>query len=133
MQGESQQSPELGPNSSGDTSSTDMSPSAVEGMLLMALEKLYKEDRELDVQMGLLRVVLQVLQRHGPPPQPPSPLAPPLPSLSLCPSCDAFDVIMLHMSTTVLSCTDKLQWVVLQHHGLPTLYPPQFPTPSVVP
>ncbi len=53
-------------HSGGDTSSgTDMSPSAVEGMLLMAIEKLYKEDRELDVQMGLLRVVLQVLQRHG--------------------------------------------------------------------
>ena len=37
----------------------------VEGMLMMAVEALYKEDRELDVQMGLLRVVLQVLQRHG--------------------------------------------------------------------
>lgn len=65
MQGESQQAPAIG-HSSGDTSSgTEMSPSAVEGMLLMAIEKLYKEDRELDVQMGLLRVVLQVLQRHG--------------------------------------------------------------------
>ncbi|DBA68408.1 TPA: hypothetical protein ACH3X2_013711 [Trebouxia sp. C0005] len=63
--GESQQAPAIG-HSSGDTSSgTEMSPSAVEGMLLMAIEKLYKEDRELDVQMGLLRVVLQVLQRHG--------------------------------------------------------------------
>ena len=53
--------------SSGDLagSSSGMSPSAIEGMLLMAVEKLYKEDRELDVQMGLLRVVLQVLQRHG--------------------------------------------------------------------
>ena len=46
-------------------SSSDSSPSAVEGLLLMAIEKLYKEDRELDVQMGLLRLVLQVLQRHG--------------------------------------------------------------------
>ena len=53
-------------HSSGDkTGSSGMSPSAIEGMLLMAVEKLYKEDRELDVQMGLLRVVLQVLQRHG--------------------------------------------------------------------
>ena len=53
-------------HSSGDqTGSSDVSPSAIEGMLLMAVEKLYKEDRELDVQMGLLRVVLQVLQRHG--------------------------------------------------------------------
>ncbi len=58
LQGESRQAPAVG-HSSGDT------PSAVEGMLLMAIEKLYKEDRELDVQMGLLRVVLQVLQRHG--------------------------------------------------------------------
>jgi len=65
LQGESRQAPAVG-HSSGDTSSsTEMSPSAVEGMLLMAIEKLYKEDRELDVQMGLLRVVLQVLQRHG--------------------------------------------------------------------
>ncbi len=65
VQGESRQAPTVG-HSSGDTSSsTEMSPSAVEGMLLMAIEKLYKEDRELDVQMGLLRVVLQVLQRHG--------------------------------------------------------------------
>lgn len=80
VQGETQRSPEVGPDRSGDTSSTDMSPSAVEGMLLMALEKLYKEDRELDVQMGLLRVVLQVLQRHGSPlPPSPSPLGPPLP------------------------------------------------------
>ena len=37
----------------------------VEGMLMMAVGKLYKEDHELDVQMGLLRVILQVLQRHG--------------------------------------------------------------------
>lgn len=49
----------------GSSGSSGMSPSAIEGMLLMAVEKLYKEDRELDVQMGLLRVVLQVLQRHG--------------------------------------------------------------------
>ena len=47
--------------------SSGLSPSAIEGMLLMAVEKLYKEDRELDVQMGLLRLVLQVLQRHGKP------------------------------------------------------------------
>jgi len=66
VQGESRQAPTVG-HSSGDisSSSTEMSPTAVEGMLLMAIEKLYKEDRELDVQMGLLRVVLQVLQRHG--------------------------------------------------------------------
>lgn len=34
-------------------------------MLLMAIDKLYREDREIDVQLGLLSVVLQVLQRHG--------------------------------------------------------------------
>ena len=59
------QAPEVG-HSSGDTSGgTPMSPDDVEGMLLMAVDKLYREDRELDVQMGLLSVVLQVLQRHG--------------------------------------------------------------------
>lgn len=31
----------------------------------MAIDKLYREDREIDVQLGLLSVVLQVLQRHG--------------------------------------------------------------------
>ena len=42
-----------------------MSPDDVESMLLMAVDKLYREDREVDVQLGLLSVVLQVLQRHG--------------------------------------------------------------------
>ncbi len=65
VQGESRQAPTVGHSSGDSSSSTEMSPTAVEGMLLMAIEKLYKEDRELDVQMGLLRVVLQVLQRHG--------------------------------------------------------------------
>lgn len=37
----------------------------VEHMLLVALESLYGQDRELDVRKGLLRVLLQVLQRHG--------------------------------------------------------------------
>lgn len=55
----------MGHSSGNQSGSSDMSPSAIEGILLMAVEKLYKEDRELDVQMGLLRVVLQVLQRHG--------------------------------------------------------------------
>lgn len=57
----------MGHSSGENAGSSGMSPSAIEGMLLMAVEKLYKEDRELDVQMGLLRVVLQVLQRHGEP------------------------------------------------------------------
>lgn len=34
-------------------------------MLLMALESLYKDSQELDVRLGLLRVLLQILQRHG--------------------------------------------------------------------
>ena len=59
------QAPEVG-HSSGDTSgSAAMSPDDVESMLLMAVDKLYREDREVDVQLGLLSVVLQVLQRHG--------------------------------------------------------------------
>lgn len=69
MQTNTDQGLAMGHSSSGDRAgsngSSGMSPSAIEAMLLMAVEKLYKEDRELDVQMGLLRVVLQVLQRHG--------------------------------------------------------------------
>ncbi|BDA41918.1 Protein MON2 homolog [Coccomyxa sp. Obi] len=38
---------------------------ATEHMLLMALESLYKDSEELDVRLGLLRVLLQILQRHG--------------------------------------------------------------------
>lgn len=34
-------------------------------MLLVALEGMYKEEREPDVRMGLLRVALHVLQLHG--------------------------------------------------------------------
>lgn len=37
----------------------------VEHMLLVALEGMYKEEREPDVRLGLLRVTLHVLQRHG--------------------------------------------------------------------
>lgn len=71
MQAETEQGPMVGHSREGDTgASSGLSPSAIEGMLLMAVEKLYKEDRELDVQMGLLRLVLQVLQRHGEPPHP---------------------------------------------------------------
>lgn len=38
---------------------------ATEHMLLMALESLYKDSEEVDVRLGLLRVLLQILQRHG--------------------------------------------------------------------
>ena len=34
-------------------------------MLLGALETLYADASEADVQLGILRVVLQQLQRHG--------------------------------------------------------------------
>jgi len=37
----------------------------IEHMLLVALESVYKEEREPDVRQGLLRVTLHVLQRHG--------------------------------------------------------------------
>jgi hypothetical protein len=37
----------------------------IERMLLVALESVYKEEREPDVRQGLLRVTLHVLQRHG--------------------------------------------------------------------
>lgn len=45
--------------------STDGHAADVEHMLLVALEGMYKEEREPDVRLGLLRVALHVLQRHG--------------------------------------------------------------------
>lgn len=73
MQAEADQAQMEGHSSKRDKGgSSGLSPSAIEGMLLMAVEKLYREDREPDVQMGLLRLVLQVLQRHGEPPHPPT-------------------------------------------------------------
>ncbi|KAL4423762.1 hypothetical protein ABPG75_001063 [Micractinium tetrahymenae] len=41
------------------------STGGVEHMLLVALEALYNADNERDVQAGVLRVLLNVLQRHG--------------------------------------------------------------------
>ena len=38
---------------------------ATEHMLLMALEQLYKDSGEADVRLGLLRVCLHILHRHG--------------------------------------------------------------------
>ena len=38
---------------------------AAEHMLLGALETLYADASEADVQLGILRVTLQLLQRHG--------------------------------------------------------------------
>ena len=38
---------------------------AAEHMLLGALETLYADASEADVQLGILRVVLALLQRHG--------------------------------------------------------------------
>ena len=31
----------------------------------MALDSLYREDREMDVRKGLLKIVIHVLQHHG--------------------------------------------------------------------
>jgi hypothetical protein len=45
----------LGPDTCGD----------IEHMMLVALESMYKEEREPDVRQGLLRVLQHVLQRHG--------------------------------------------------------------------
>lgn len=45
--------------------STEGHAANVEHMLLVALEGMYKEEREPDVRLGLLRVSLHVLQRHG--------------------------------------------------------------------
>lgn len=53
-------------SNAGDTSSSGSGASEdVEHMLLVALESMYKEEREPDVRLGLLRVALHVLQRHG--------------------------------------------------------------------
>lgn len=37
----------------------------VEHMLLVALTALYTDERETDVRLGVLRVAINVLQRHG--------------------------------------------------------------------
>ena len=57
-----------GPGHSGDGQEED--GGSTEHMLLMALEMLYKDAAERDVRLGLLRITLQILQRHGSP-QPP--------------------------------------------------------------
>lgn len=44
---------------------TPLTAGDIEHMLLVALESVYKEEREPDVRQGLLRVTLHVLQRHG--------------------------------------------------------------------
>jgi hypothetical protein len=54
-----------GPNINGDAAVAASDWGATEHMLLMALESLYKDAVELDVRLGLLRVLLQILQRHG--------------------------------------------------------------------
>ena len=42
--------------------------SAVENMLVASIESLYSEDDyEPDIRKGLLRIILQILQRHGKP------------------------------------------------------------------
>ena len=48
-----------------DAGAVQTDEDAVEAMLLGSLETMYSQDREMDVHMGLLRVLLQVLQRHG--------------------------------------------------------------------
>ena len=53
------------PDSNGSAAAAASDWGATEHMLLMALESLYKDSEELDVRLGLLRVLLQILQRHG--------------------------------------------------------------------
>lgn len=38
---------------------------ALQHMLLVALDSLYREDREADVRRGLLKIVVNLLQHHG--------------------------------------------------------------------
>ena len=45
--------------------SSDSFEHGVEHMLLVALTALYTDDRDVDVRLGVLRVAITVLQRHG--------------------------------------------------------------------
>ncbi len=45
--------------------SSDSFERGVEHMLLVALTALYTDDRDMDVRLGVLRVAITVLQRHG--------------------------------------------------------------------
>jgi hypothetical protein len=45
--------------------STAEAEGGVENMLLVALTSLYTDEREADVRQGVLRVAINVLQRHG--------------------------------------------------------------------
>lgn len=54
-----------GASSAGRGQLTEGHAADVEHMLLVALESVYREEREPDVRLGLLRVALHVLQRHG--------------------------------------------------------------------
>jgi hypothetical protein len=47
------------------TASTAEAEGGVENMLLVALTSLYTDEREADVRLGVLRVAINVLQRHG--------------------------------------------------------------------
>lgn len=60
-----QQQPDGSTSGSTEGGSGGGSAGDVEHMLLVALESMYKEEREPDVRLGLLRVALHVLQRHG--------------------------------------------------------------------
>eukprot|EP00879_Flechtneria_rotunda_P006735 GHRR01007076.1.p1 GENE.GHRR01007076.1~~GHRR01007076.1.p1 ORF type:complete len:1255 (+),score=514.44 GHRR01007076.1:492-4256(+) len=56
-------SPEPGQAAKGAGSSS--ASGDVEYMLLSALDSIYRDDRDPDLRLGLLRIVLHVLQRHG--------------------------------------------------------------------
>ena len=47
------------------SNSADSFARGVEHMLLVALTALYTDDRDMDVRLGVLRVAITVLQRHG--------------------------------------------------------------------
>lgn len=85
----------------------------VEGMLMLALGKLYKEDRELDVQMGLLRVILQVLQRHGE--QLTSAWVSILELLAAVPQAEEADTVQLAFQSVQLLCSDYMSSLPVQH------------------
>jgi hypothetical protein len=49
----------------GNAGCTEDADGGVENMLLVALTSLYTDEREADVQLGVLRVTINVLERHG--------------------------------------------------------------------
>ncbi|KAK9868608.1 hypothetical protein WJX84_001848 [Apatococcus fuscideae] len=81
--------------------------SAVENMLVASIESLYSEDDyEPDIRKGLLRIILQILQRHGE--QLTAGWLPMLRLLAKVPQGDEVEVIGLAFQSVQLLCSDYM-------------------------